>query len=153
MPKIDERSPTVTVDAEARRRLAAALDRPGVAAAYLFGSQARGAAGPLSDVDLAVVSDRSLPRSRRFDLQLELIGAATAVLATNEVDLVMLDDAPPLLRHRVIRDGLVLVDRDPSRRLTFQTRSVLEYLDTKPLRGELSRGLRHRLREDRFGRP
>jgi predicted nucleotidyltransferase len=46
-----------------RLELSAALDRPSVVSALLFGSQATGKAGPLSDVDLAVWLDRD-PRTR-----------------------------------------------------------------------------------------
>jgi predicted nucleotidyltransferase len=67
MTRLDERGPPVHVDAGARDRLRAALDRPGVVAAYLFCSQARGAAGPLSDVDIAVWADAGLDARERLD--------------------------------------------------------------------------------------
>jgi predicted nucleotidyltransferase len=53
MTKIDERAHVPEVDAAARRRLARAMDRDGVVAAMLIGSQARGNPGPLSDIDVA----------------------------------------------------------------------------------------------------
>ena len=43
-----------------------ALDSYQVAAAYLFGSQARGRPGPLSDVDLAVWASPDLDARQRF---------------------------------------------------------------------------------------
>lgn len=147
MTKIDERSSVPPVDAAARKRLAEALDVPGVVAAYLIGSQARGDAGPLSDVDLAVWVDVDAPA----DHGLLSYEAARAVLS-DEVDLVVLDDASPLLRHRAVRDGVLLVDRDHDERIRRETRTILEYLDTQPLRDMFTAGLRERITEDRFGR-
>lgn len=150
--KVDESARVPPVDAAARRRLAAALDRDGVAAVYLFGSQASGATGPLSDVDVAVWASPTLDSERRFQLRLDLIAAASTTLGTDEVDLVVLDDAPPLLRQRAWSGGLLLLDREPRTRIRCETRALVEYLDTQPLREELARGRRRRLAEGRYGR-
>ncbi|MQA74936.1 MAG: nucleotidyltransferase domain-containing protein [Solirubrobacterales bacterium] len=151
MAKLDDRSPSVELTEESLARLAAAFDRDGVVSASLIGSQATGAAGPLSDIDLAVWLDPELDRG--LDLQLNLIATASRALATDEVDLVILNDAPPLLRQRAIASQRVVLDRDPKARLRLEARALIEYLDTKPLRAELARGLGNRLAEGRFGRP
>ncbi len=153
MVVINEKSRVPPLDAAALERLSDALDREGVVAATLIGSQARGTVGPLSDVDIAIWHDPALDPSGRLDLQLDLVRAASEAVSTDEVDVVMLNRAPPLLRHRAVRDGKLLVERDPASRVRFEARSLLDYLDTKPLRVERSRGLRKRIREDRFGRP
>lgn len=129
-----------------------ALDSDDVAAAYLFGSQARGRPGPLSDVDLAVWASPDLDARQRFDLRLRLIGAVERVLDGQSVDLVVLDDASPLLRHRAWRDGELLLDRDPRTRVRDEARTLVEYLDTKPLREQTAAGVSNRLAEGRFGR-
>ena len=49
--RIDENGPPIGVGTVARGQLAAALDRDGVVAAMLFGSQATGKAGPLDEGD------------------------------------------------------------------------------------------------------
>jgi uncharacterized protein len=150
--KVDERAYVPEIDDDALRRLSEALDKDGVVAAMLIGSQARGEAGPLSDVDIAVWHEPEMDRKQSWDLQLALIGAAQDALKTNEVDLVMLNQAPPLLQHRAIRDAVRLVERDRDQRVRFETRALLNYFDTQPLRDELRRGLKHRIQEDRFGR-
>jgi uncharacterized protein len=152
MTKVDEKAYVPEIDDDAKRRLAKALDRDGVVAAMLIGSQARGEAGPLSDVDLAVWSQLELDRGQRWDLQLALLGAAQDTLRTNEVDIVMLNDAPPLLQHRSIRDAVMLVERDRAQRIRFETRAILDYLDTAPLRLARKENLKREFREDRFGR-
>lgn len=65
----------------------------------LIGSQATGNVGPLSDVDIAVWHDPNLDSRARFDLQLGLVGDAARALGTDEVDVVLLNHAPPLMRH------------------------------------------------------
>jgi len=149
MTKVDERAAVPVVDERVRERLAAAFDRPGVAAAYLFGSQATGRTGPLSDIDIAVWTDSG---EARLDLRLELIGKAAEAAGTGEIDVVILNGAPPLLRHRAIRDGVLLVERDAQARVRLETEALLTYLDTAHLRETLAAGRRRRLAEDRFGR-
>lgn len=140
------------LDRRARRRLATALDEPLVVSALLFGSQARGTAGPLSDIDIAVwLEPRSTP-TQRHQAQLDLMSAAAEALGTGEVQVVVLNDATPLLRHRAIRDGIRLLDRVPQIRVRLEAAAMLEYLDTAPLRATIASGLRHRIAEDRFGR-
>ncbi|MDQ3720981.1 MAG: nucleotidyltransferase domain-containing protein [Actinomycetota bacterium] len=143
----------VVLSPEAISGLAAALERDGVVAAALFGSQATGATGPLSDVDVSIWLDPALDRGRRLELRLELTAAACAALATEALDLLVLNDAPPLLQHRALSQRRLLVDRDPRARVHLEAWAQLRYLDTALLRDELARGLRHRLAEGRFGRP
>lgn len=150
--KVDERAYVPPLDEAALGRLSAALDHEGVVAAMLIGSQARGTAGPLSDIDVAVWHEPALSPKQRLDLQLRLSRAACEALETSEVDVVMLNQAPPLLRHRAIRDAVLLVERDHDERVRLETRAILEYLDTQPLRDELRRGLYRRIDEGRFGR-
>lgn len=151
MTKLDERTPPIALTEQQLRRLAAALDRDGIVAGLLFGSQASGRGSDLSDVDVAVWLEPS--REPSLDLRLELTRAAARALGTDEIDLVILNDAPPLLRERAVAGQRLIVDRDPKARVRFEARALLDYLDTKPLRAELDRGLRHRVEEDRFGRP
>jgi predicted nucleotidyltransferase len=152
MTVVNEKSRVPPLDGAGLERLSHALDREGVVAAMLIGSQARGTAGPLSDVDIAVWHDPDLDSRARFDLQLDLAGDASRALHTDEVDVVLLNHAPPLMRHRAIRDGKRLVERDHCERVRLETRAILDYLDTAPLRAELGRGVRRRMKEGRFGR-
>jgi predicted nucleotidyltransferase len=132
MVRIDDRGPAMLLDAERRRALAELFGRhPDVVAAYLFGSQARGDAGPLA----------------------ALSAEAGSLLGTDDVELVVLNGAPPLLAQRVIRDGELLAERSALTRVRLETEAIIRYLDTIPLREELGRGLERRLAEGTFGRP
>jgi uncharacterized protein len=154
MMRIDDRGPAIVLDEDRRQALAEFFERqPDVVAAYLFGSQARGEAGPLSDVDLAVWLNDHLEPDRRLSRQLALSAQAASLLGTDEVELVVLNGAPPLLAQRVIRDGELLAERSTMTRVRLETEAIIRYLDTIPLREELGRGLELRLAEGTFGRP
>ncbi len=98
--------------------------------AYLFGSRARGQAGPLSDTDVAVYLDR---RVKPGDYRLKLMEKLAKFLKNDNLDLVVLNQAPPLLRHEIIKYGLLLKD-DASRRIPFEAEVIRECLDTAYLR-------------------
>ena len=123
-----------------------------VAAVYLFGSRARGAASVRSDVDLAVVLAAGLDAERRWRKRLDLITEATGMLGTDAVDLLVLEDAAIPVAHRVLRDGHLLAERDAARRTQVAEYVMRRYLDEEYLRRELDRGLSDRLREGRFAR-
>jgi predicted nucleotidyltransferase len=121
---------------------------PDVLVAYLFGSQARGTATALSDVDVAVL----LAPGWSFDRHLELIDGVAGVVGSNRADVVVLNDAPVALAYRVISDGRPLVVHDEGARVRHWVETVDRYLDMAPLRRTMEEGLRHRLEEGRFGR-
>lgn len=152
MTKVDERAPVPAIGALERGKLARVLDRDHVVAGMLFGSRATGKANALSDVDIAVWLDPDLPREKQSALRSALTLAAVEALGTDEVDVVVLNDAPPLLRHRALKGGARLLDRDPRARVRFETTALLDYFDTAPLRETLAAGRRRRIQEGRFGR-
>ncbi|MEO6195381.1 MAG: nucleotidyltransferase domain-containing protein [Thermoanaerobaculia bacterium] len=80
----------------------------GVASVYLFGSHAEGRAHRESDVDVGILLDWGRhPDSReRFEMRLRLGSDLISVVGCNEVDVVILNDAPPLLGRKIIYDGL-----------------------------------------------
>ena len=102
--------------------------------AYLYGSQARGDAGPLSDVDVAVLFAPDVQESERFQRVLHLIGELGSVFGRDDVYVVDLADASPLLRHHVYYDGVVLYCPDDAVRVRFATKALRDYVDTEPLR-------------------
>jgi predicted nucleotidyltransferase len=122
----------ITIDTSLKVQLAGIFEGRKAIFAYLFGSQAKGDAGPLSDIDIAVYFDEGMRQDERFDLRLEVWGELTDLFKTDDVDLVVLNDAPPLLAHRILRDGLLLFCADERMRVAFETRAVLKYLDWKP---------------------
>ena len=85
----------------------------GVVAAYLFGSAASGRQHSQSDVDIAVRLDRSSHPTRaiRFQARLDLL-AALRTAARRDVDLVILNDAPPQFAREIMTSGIRLLVND-----------------------------------------
>jgi predicted nucleotidyltransferase len=113
----------------------------GVVLAYLFGSQAEGTAGPLSDIDIAALlrpyrlKERGMAKDRWSDPQIDLIGDLCHLFHRNDVDVVILNQATPLLMHQVVKYGKVIYE-DPVTRpaVDFAAYTISRYADTIPLR-------------------
>ena len=127
-------------------------DDEDVAAVYLFGSRAAGRAHSRSDVDLAVILQPRHDAGERFRKRLDLMDDACSRLGTDAVDVIVLEDAPAVLGHRVLRSGRLIADRDPRRRVSVVESVLRRYLDEAPLRETLDQALAERLREGRFAR-
>jgi predicted nucleotidyltransferase len=121
---------------EATRDVLEARQEP-VLAVYMFGSTARGTDRAGSDLDLALLyPDGSRTELARqgfavaFDLELRL---------KRPVDVVILNEASADLAHRVLRDGILVLERDHRARVDFEVRSRAHYLDLIPLRNAYRR--------------
>jgi predicted nucleotidyltransferase len=120
---------------------------PDVSAAWLFGSTARGTATERSDVDVAVLmaghdrggidkvdvkTDAVDNKTDAVDVQLHLERDLERVLRC-KVDVVVVNTAPVDLVHRILRDGILFLERDRSARIRFEVRSRNEYFDLAPV--------------------
>jgi uncharacterized protein len=79
----------------------------GIVSAYLFGSVAEGRAHRESDVDVGVLLDRAVFPSaeERMEVRISLGSDLVDLLDTNDVDLVILNDAPPELGRAIVTRG------------------------------------------------
>jgi predicted nucleotidyltransferase len=114
-------------------------DQPGLAAAWVFGSVARAESRPDSDLDVAVLCGDAPPdRPDSLQFRLDLVGSLSRALGVpqDRVDVVVLDDAPPLLAQAVLVEGKLWLDRDPARRVAFQERALHRYVIAARLRDE-----------------
>ncbi len=106
-------------------------DKADVLAVWIFGSQAKKTAGPLSDVDVALLyATEKIPN---FTSQLTLKEELTSLLK-KEVDLVVLNEANPILKHQVYKSGVVVLKKNTSFYNRFFVRSLNEYDDLKRVR-------------------
>jgi len=121
----------VSADIEAAVRAFFGEHGASLAAAYLYGSVARGTARADSDVDLAVLP--MLPSTGTLEsLQLDLEGELERRLR-KPVQIVVLDTAPLDLVHRILLEGILVHERDRSRRIDFEVRARNEYFDMLPI--------------------
>ena len=101
-------------------------ERELIVAAYLFGSYARGVQTPQSDVDIAVLFSRT--PENLLEHHLRLSNDLSDILG-KDVDLIILNVAPPLLRYQVIKHGRLIYCRNERERISFESKSMCEYLD------------------------
>jgi predicted nucleotidyltransferase len=126
----------------------AACAKAGADLVYLFGSQAGGRPWAESDVDLAVLLGPEVPKVRHGGIRTQLIAELMTVFESNKVDVVILNEAPPLLTYEgVIRGGRLLFEKDRLARIRFEVRAFQEYVDTTPLRDLQGRYLKKAIQE------
>ena len=111
--------------------------------AYLFGSRARGEARPDSDVDVAVYVDETCADNGHWGYQAELTTDLMVALGMNEVDVVVLNKAPVLLYHRVLRDGVRFLSRDLRATTTRAGQALSRYFDFLPQLDKMDAARRH----------
>ena len=105
-------------------------DHVGIVCVYVYGSVARGEARGTSDIDVAVLYTQEPPPTLD-GLGLEL-GYTLERLLGKPVDLVILNRAPLDLIHRVLRDGVLVYDSNPSFRIRFEVQARNAYFDLLP---------------------
>ncbi len=115
----------------------------------LFGSRADGSPRPDSDLDVAVYLEPRLTDRQRWATRLKVQADLEDL---GRADVVILNDAPPLLAHQALLGKPVGV-RDRVSYIRFFVRSLALAEDERYYR-EMHRAARlRRLREGHFGRP
>ena len=118
-------------------RFFAGREPAGEMVVYLYGSVARGDDRPGSDIDVGVLYRRDPPAT--FEgLPLRLEGEIERQLG-RATQVVTLNTAPADLRARVLRDGVLILDRDTSARIRFEVQTRNEWFDLQPILREYRR--------------
>ncbi len=104
------------------------LKRRGIVAIILFGSSLKGRIHPLSDVDIAVLFKDEPPERDIEWLYLELQRDLR-----REVDLIILNKAPPRIRFSALKGELLYVG-DERELIHFMTKVYDEWADLEYLR-------------------
>lgn len=121
-----------------------------IQAAYVFGSRASGSAREDSDIDVAILLSPKDDTEERFSRRLELTRTLNDHLAP-KVDVVILNDAPPLLQQEVIRNGRIICDHDRNARIDFEVRVGKINADLRPAREFYRNAMFDELRKEGLG--
>lgn len=123
--------------------------RQGVHAAWLFGSRAAGHSHSESDVDVGVLLEHErYPAARmRFDARVRMTADVIALLHMNDIDLVVLNDAPPRFARRVVMEGRCIHRANAEAEHAFRRDVQLRAADIAPFLDRMGRlkmeALRH----------
>lgn len=117
---------------EKQSRLNQLFTQSPVNAAYLAGSlSTRTSFGHLTDVDIAILLMEQIKSDQFLDYQLYFFSELAKRLESDNIDVVILNQASMLLKLQVIKYGQILFSRDEKQRVSFETKAVMDYLDFK----------------------
>jgi predicted nucleotidyltransferase len=94
------------------------VGRDDITFAYLFGSYAKEKQTHLSDIDIAVYMKDD---NHVFEKKLQILSDLTTKLATDDIDLVILNKAPISLLTKILANKTILIDKDPPVRHAFES--------------------------------
>lgn len=128
---------------EVKRMIVDNMDRLietyGIRLIYIFGSYAKGNNNEKSDIDIAVLLNNDYNPMDK----LELIGELASVLRREDIDLVILNSANPVLRHQVIKYGKLIYMESEDVKVDFEVKVLKEYMDMEPFRKVQMAGIKH----------
>ncbi len=120
------------INKQALKFLSSIFSQHDVLFAYLFGSQAENNLTKLSDVDIAIYFQKNVSSKDRFNKKLTIMTELSSYLKRDDIDIVVLNEAYPLLEHRIIKQGIIIYSSDEKVRIDYEVKAVMRYLDFKP---------------------
>lgn len=105
--------------------------------AYLFGGLSKGGPKPLSDVDIAVYLSEEVQCDQAKS---EMVEKLVDILHTDEIDLIILNQASLPLSMNVLKHNRLLVDKKPSQRHGYQSLIMRKYFDYSRLESNILNG-------------
>lgn len=104
--------------------------------AYLFGSQAKGKADKLSDIDIAVFFGKNTSESEKNKFLYDFEEKTREILPfVKKTDIVILNDTEhltPLLEKEIVYNGILIYCKDKNARAHFESLAIAEWLDWEP---------------------
>ncbi len=125
---------------EIRNRIVPIFKDEGLKLVLLFGSAVLGKVHKQSDIDLAFLFDKPV------DI-LSLTNRVIRLLHADNIDVVDLRRASPLLKFSVVKNGRLLYERQPGMFNEFYSLAFRMYVDSKKLRDAQEIAMRHFLKE------
>jgi predicted nucleotidyltransferase len=116
--------------------------------AYLHGAHARGTQTRISDIDIAMLLDRTVARD--IHARLHMLGLLQDASGREDIDLLILNEAGPLIKSRVVRYGRLIFERSEKERIRFEETVIKEVLDFQYFSRQYDEALFQQLSEGRF---
>jgi len=129
-----------------REKLSPLFTKSGVILAYLFGSQAKGEIGPMSDIDIAVLWNKEEKEKLKKSLLLQ--SRIKERLRTEYIEVGSLNDQALSFCYNVIKDGICIFGKEKDR-VEYETSILNEYLDFSYLAEEYNRAFTQAMRKEK----
>ncbi len=129
------------------------IEKRGVLVVYLFGSAAGKSQGwkKRADLDIAILLDEHTLKDGSLKQQCIIWAELAALLKRNDIDVLILNTAPLTLRHEVIKNGIIVFEKELSSRVNFEVSSELKFYDFQPYYQLFWETLVRRIEEGDFG--
>jgi len=119
-----------------RKKLSPLFTKSRIILAYLFGSQAKGEIGPMSDIDIAVLWNKDEKEKLKKSLLLQ--SQIKERLQAENIEAGSLNDQALSFCYNVIKDGICIFGKEKDR-VEYETSILNEYLDFSYLAEEYNR--------------
>ena len=94
--------------------------------AYIFGSYAQNKLRKNSDIDIAIYLIDKMDTDEYLEIKMLLTEAFK-----REVDLVILNNATPLLKYEIYKNNILLFSHDNTAETSYKVKTLFEYNDMK----------------------
>jgi len=100
------------------------LQKPNIAALYLFGSSTKRSNKRSRDIDIAVMFDPYDPN--REGVEFLLYSADMQGIVNKEVDLVCFNQADPILRYEILKKGYLIFEGNRGARIDLAVKTMVD---------------------------
>lgn len=122
------------------------MQREDIITVYLFGSTVKNRERKDSDLDLAVLFSEGMDNYQRFEAKLQIANELEDHIKA-KTDIVDLRSAALFFIHQVMKNKILLFDRDTYGRVSFEVNYRKEFFDHLPIYEQYHRQSIKRLRE------
>lgn len=116
-----------------------------ICGAILFGSEAQGSANQESDIDVALLYNSGKQPSGWDLMQFK---QKLSDLMHQDVDIVVLNDASPIIAMQAIKNGAPLFIRDQKKYQQYEVKLITDYADVKKMREPFEKNILKRKLHD-----
>lgn len=125
------------------------LEKLGVIGIYLFGSQAQGVSGALSDFDFGILLEnpeilRDIEKRKKiYDELYDIFSGQIKKLC--DIDIVFLQDVYLQLQYHAVSQGKIIYQKAPKILEDYKEKLIEQYADFAPLRREFHKAILERI--------